>query len=289
VIEPAVVVTVYNDLRGVRALPILDALARDAAPGDLAVCIHDPPSGDDRALADAVCARGLRLWYGWGVDPDAARAEADAAQRTRDRAALARDRGAEVVELNGEARWRGMPSGRATSLIDAARTAGLPVSWTSFDHLGYHALPWSAILGPGGVDRHAPQLYGASPGATPSGHTSVRARIAKAEGQMRAFVGRGVVRPELGPGGDGYDAYGQLHGMTPAGAAVVFDRTDIARAWAIPTRHDAAGLLGLRAVLMCRARAGRSGGAVARWQASVGLTADGVVGPVTLRALGLAP
>ncbi len=52
-IAPAIVVTVYNDLRGVRALPILDALARDAAPGDLAVCIHDPPSGDDRALADA--------------------------------------------------------------------------------------------------------------------------------------------------------------------------------------------------------------------------------------------
>ena len=51
---PAVVVTVYNDMRGVRALPILDALARDAAPGDLGVCIHDPPSGDDRALADAV-------------------------------------------------------------------------------------------------------------------------------------------------------------------------------------------------------------------------------------------
>lgn len=287
-IAPAVVVTVYNDLRGVRALPILDALARDAAPGDLGVCIHDPPSGDDRALADAVRARGLRLWYGWGVDPDATRAEAEAAQRTRDRAALARDRGAEVVELNGERRWRGMPGGRASSLIDAARTAGLPVSWTSFDHLAWHALPWAAILGPGGVDRHAPQLYGAAPGATPSGHASVRARIARAEGQMRALVGRGVVRPELGPGGDSYDAYGQLHGMTPAGAAVVLDRTDVARAWALPTRHDAAGLLGLRAVLIARRETGRSAGAVARWQASVGLVADGVVGPATLRVMGLA-
>lgn len=287
-IAPAVVVTVYNDLRGTRALPIIDALARDAAQGDLGVCIHDPPSGDDRALADAVRARGMRLWYGWGVDPDATRSEAEAAQRTRDRAALARDRGAEVVELNGEARWRGMPGGRATSLIDAARTAGLPVSWTSFDHLGYHALPWAAILGPGGVDRHAPQLYGAALGATPSGHASVRARIARAEGQMRALVGRGVVRPDLGPGGSGYDAYGQLHGMTTAGAAVVLDRTTVARAWAIPTRHDAAGLLALRAVLLCRARAGRSAGAVARWQASAGLTADGVVGPRTLAALGVA-
>ena len=75
--------------------------------------------------------------------------------------------------------------------------------------------------------------------------------------------------------------------MTAAGAAVVLDRTDIARAWAIPTRHDAAGLLGLRAVLLCRARAGRSAGAVARWQASEGLVADGVVGPRTLAALGL--
>lgn len=285
---PAVVVTVYNDLRGVRALPILDALTLDAAPGDLAVCIHDPPSSDDRALADAVRARGLRLWYAWGVDPDVALAEAVSSQRTRARADLARERGAELVELNGEARWRGVPGGRATAIIDAARGAGLPVSWTSFDHLGYHRLPWAAILGPGGVDRHAPQLYGAAAGATPSGHASVRARIARAEGQMRALMGRGVVRPDLGPGGEGYDAYGQLHGMTPAGAAVVFDRTDVARAWAIPTRHDAAGLLGLRAVLRCRRAAGCSAGSVARWQASAGLTADGIVGPRTLAALGLA-
>lgn len=288
-IAPAVVVTIYADLRGDRALPILDALALDAAPGDLAVCLHDPPSADDRALAGALRDRGLRLWYAWGVDPDATRPEAEAAQRTRSRAALARDRGAELVELNGEVRWRGMPGGRASSIIDAARTAGLPVSWSSYDHLGYHALPWAAILGPGGVDRHAPQLYGAAPGATPTGHASVRARIARAEGQMRALVSRGLVRPELAPGGAAYDAYGQLHGMIPAGAAVVLDHTDVARAWAIPTRHDAAGLLALRAVLRCRRAAGRSAGAVARFQASAGLVADGVVGQATLRALGLAP
>ena len=147
----------------------------------------------------------------------------------------------------------------------------------------------AAILGPGGVDRHAPQLYGAAPGATPTGHASVRARIARAEGQMRALVSRGLVRPELAPGGAAYDAYGQLHGMIPAGAAVVLDHTDVARAWAIPTRHDAAGLLALRAVLRCRRAAGRSAGAVARFQASAGLVADGVVGQATLRALGLAP
>ena len=106
---------------------------------------------------------------------------------------------------------------------------------------------------------------------------------------MRALVSRGLVRPELAPGGAAYDAYGQLHGMIPAGAAVVLDHTDVARAWAIPTRHDAAGLLALRAVLRCRRAAGRSAGAVARFQASAGLVADGVVGQATLRALGLAP
>lgn len=285
--RPAVVVTVYGDLAGRQALPILDGLALDAAPGDLAVCLHDPPSSDDRALATAIRSRGLRLWYAWGVDPDVALSEVESSQRTRDRARLAVERGAELIELNGEARWRGVPGARAQAIIAAARAGGVPVSWTSFDHLGYHRLPWGAILGPGGVDRHAPQLYGASGSATPARHPSVRARIARAEGQMRGLVARGVVRAELGPGGAGYDAYGQLHGMTTGAAAVVLDRTDVARAWAIPTRHDAAGLLALRAVLRCRRAVGCAAGSVARYQASVGLDADGVVGPDTLRALGL--
>jgi murein L,D-transpeptidase YcbB/YkuD len=44
----------------------------------------------------------------------------------------------------------------------------------------------------------------------------------------------------------------------------------------------------IEAVLLARRETGRSAGALARWQAAHGLTADGIVGPVTLRAMGLA-
>ncbi len=69
---------------------------------------------------------------------------------------------------------------------------------------------------------------------------------------------------------------------------MVLDAADTVRAWALPTRVDEAGLLALEAVLIARRETGRSAGAVARWQAREGLAADGVVGAVTVRAMGLA-
>lgn len=285
-LEPAVVVTVYGDLAGTAALPILDRVARVAAPGDLAVCIHDPPGDDERRLADVIRARGWRLWYAWGVDPDVRRPIRDAAQITRRRARLAADRGAEVVELNGEAAWRAEDlATQARVLIEAARE-GAPdalVSWTSFDHVLWHHLPWGAILGPGGVDLHAPQIYGADPGAVgPEGHQSVRARMRRAGEQIASLVRQGVVRPELAAGGVGWTPYGQLHGMTAAGVAVVLDAADVVRAWAIPTRCDPEGILSLEAVLLARRETGRRAGALARLQAAHGLDADGVLGEQTL-------
>ena len=44
----------------------------------------------------------------------------------------------------------------------------------------------------------------------------------------------------------------------------------------------------LEVVLTARRDCGRSAGALARWQAAHGLTADGVAGPLTLGAMGLA-
>jgi len=68
----------------------------------------------------------------------------------------------------------------------------------------------------------------------------------------------------------------------------VLDATDTSRAWALPTRCDDAGLRALEALLTARRLHGRSAGAIRRAQAAHGLAVDGVCGPATLAALGLA-
>lgn len=291
---PAVVVTVYNDLRGERSLPLLERLLAHAAPGDLGVCIHDPPGDDEARLAELVVAAGYRLWYGWGVDPDARRSVRDAAAITRRRARLAADRGAEVVELNGEAAWKAAQSDshdRARAMIDACREGApeLAVGWSTFDGLQSHRLPAiGTILGPGGVDYAAPQVYAANPATpAPEDHRDARDRWDRAVRQHQALADRGTIRADVVPGRERCLPYVQVHGCTPACVAWLLDRADTSRAWALPTRCDEAGLVGIEAVLLARRETGRSAGAIARWQAVHGLAADGIVGPRTLAAMGL--
>lgn len=321
--RPAVVVTVYPTesmaatARAIRAP--LERLARVAAPGDLAVCVHDPINGDERPVLDVVRALGLRLWCAWGANPLVRIARAQgivaAAQTTERWARAAADVGAEVVEPNGErfTRFEGPAGARravpnpddwvidapgdaellnalAREVIAACRR-GAPtaaVSWTSHDILRYHPLPWGAILGPGGVDLHAPQVYASDERTDPpETHVDARARLAAHTRDIAAFVARGVVRADLAPGGAGWTPYGQVHGLTTAGAAVVLDAGDTCRAWALPTRSDEAGVRALQALLLARADTGARAGAVARWQAAHRLDADGVAGPATLAAMGL--
>lgn len=288
--DPGVFVTVYGDLKGspstVEAIETLSALA---GGGDFGVCIHDPPGEDEAALVKVVHDRGLRLAYAWGVDPDVKRRPLDAAQITRRRARLAAERGAEIVELNGEAAWRDPKLGTLARVMCNAVREGAPgasLSWTSYDHVGYHGLPWQAISEE--CDLFAPQYYVANPGAPgPEGHRSALARLDKACGQLAVFVDRGLIRPEHGRGGIGWTPYAQAHGCTAAAVALVLDQAPLSRAWAIPTRVDAEGLRGLKALLIARRESGREAGAIARWQAAHGLAADGAAGPKTLAAMGL--
>lgn len=293
-LRPGVFVTVYNDLRGARSLPLITRLAEHAAPGDLGVCIHDPPSDDDAALAREVKARGLRLLYGWGVDPDAGRTVRDAAANTRRRARLALDRGAEAVELNGEAAWK------APGLVDHARemiqacrdgAPGLPVGWSYFDGVRTHPMPCSReVFGASGVDYSAPQVYAGDPSTPePEGHRAAMARWDRAVAQHEWAVARGIMRADLVPGREGAAVYAQAHSQTPAAVAWLLDRSRVSRVWALPTRCDEAGLLGVSALLIARRECGTEPGAIARWQTAHGLTADGVAGGMTLRAMGLAP
>lgn len=291
-LRPGIFVTIYNDLRGTTSLPIIEELMTHAAPGDLGVCIHDPPSDDDAGLAATIKARGWRLIYGWGVDPDAKRTVRDAAATTRRRTRLAMDRGAEAVELNGEAAWKapGLDE-HAREMIAAARDGGAEVvGWSFFDGPRSHRMPASvAVFGPGGVDYSAPQVYAANPGAAqPPGIAAAQSRYDRARAQHEWCARQGLMRHELTPGDRACAVYAQLHGVSPAGTAWLLDRGDVARAWAIPTRHDDSGLQGLRAVLIARREMGTGADALKRWQQRAGLKADGVAGPATLGAMGLA-
>jgi len=290
-LRPGIFVTIYNDLRGTTSLPIIEELMTHAAPGDLGVAIHDPPSDDDAALSRDVRAAGLRLIYGWGVDPDTRRSVRDAAAATRRRARLAMDRGAEAVELNGEAAWKaeGLDE-HAREMIAAARDGGAPVvGWSFFDGPRSHRMPAStAVFGEGGVDYNAPQVYAANPGAAEvPGFAAARSRYDRAVAQHEWCAARGLMRAELTPGERACAVYAQLHGVSPSGTAWLLDRGPVGRAWAIPTRHDDSGLRGLRAVLRARRLCGPVAGAIERWQRAHGLKDDGVAGPATLGAMGL--
>lgn len=290
-LRPGIFVTIYNDLRGATALPIIEELMSHAAPGDLGVCIHDPPSDDDAGLAATIKARGWRLIYGWGVDPDAKRTVRDAAAVTRRRARLAMDRGAEAVELNGETAWKaeGLDE-HAREMIAAARDGGaLVMGWSFFDGPRSHRMPASvAVFGPDGVDYNAPQVYAANPGAAqPPGIDAARSRFDRAVAQHEWCAARGLMRSDLAPRQRACAVYAQLHGVSPAGTAWLLDRGDVGRAWAIPTRHDDSGLQGLRAVLRARREMGTGADAIKRWQQRAGLKVDGVAGPATLGAIGL--
>lgn len=312
-VAPAVVVTVYPSgsmaSTVAQSRPLLARLLRAAAPGDLVVCVHDPITGDERALTAMVRDLGARLWVAWGANPHVRTARAKGPQAALDVcarwSAAAHQIGAEVLELNGERSGSDNPNdwvidapgdaallpALASSLIATVRASapGARVSWTSHDHPRWHRLPWRQILGAGGVDLHAPQLYAADTrSAAPEGHRAAAARLASASAQWRVLVDVGEVRPELGPGGAGWTSYGQVHGLTTAGAALVLDSSDTSRAWALPTRSDAAGVLALEALLTARRLHGRSAGAIRRAQAAHGLDVDGVCGPATLAKLGLA-
>lgn len=312
-LPPAVVVTLYPSgsmaAMAAQSRPLLDRLMRAAAPGDLAVCVHDPITGDERAVTDLVRALGLRLWVAWGANPHVRTARAKGPAAALDVcarwSAAAHALGAEVVELNGERVGSNNPvdwvidapgdaallPALAASLIATARESapGARVSWTSHDCPKWHKLPWRAILGPGGADLHAPQIYASNPGTdAPEGHKAAAARLAMATAQWRTLVDVGEVRADVGPGGRGWTSYGQIHGLTTAGAALILDSSDTSRAWALPTRHDADGLRALEVLLTARRLHGRSAGAIRRAQAAHGLAVDGIAGPLTCAALGLA-
>jgi len=296
-VAPGLVVTVYDD-RGGAALPLLAQIRPDVA------LIHAAPT--DRAYADLVRAAvpGVRLWYQVPANYLAADSLAADLATVRAHVRGAVDLGAEVLSLNGEGAsaegrpgWatrspegRALLGARATELLAAAadEAAGrLALAWSSHDCPAWHPLPWAALYGPESpVTLSLHQHYPA-----PKSGTATRAaclsRLATSAAQW-ARLGPSMCRPELAPRGAGAVLYTQAHGLTTDGACALYDAAPLAAAWALPARHDAAGILALRADAELRRRVGHAPGRIARWQTHRGLVADGVCGAKTLASLGLA-
>ena len=299
-LAPAIVAALYSDSTGLRSRPILERLLRAAAPGDLAVALHTSPDDGDARLVAMARELGLRLWWGLPYDGVAralrqsggAVARALAATWARHVHQIAPD--VEVVCLDGEALWRADAAADVATLgalaldvIEATRV-GCPnarVSWTSFDHPLWHRLPWGAILGPGGVDMHAPQIY-AAPEQGVADLAAARRRFEAQDEQWRVLADRHpAIRRELLTGCAGWTPYVQAHHVALAGTVELMDRADTARVWAIPSRCDDAGVIAVESLLRMRRAVGRSRGTVRRYQAMRGLVPDGICGPRTLALL----
>lgn len=298
IIAPGLALTLWERLE--TAAPLVAQIRPDI------VIIHATPTpAHGMMLADLRHGTpGLRVWYQLPGNPFAAGSlDADcAAIRAAVRAAIAH--GAEVLSINGEgasspggAGWasddphvRAALGDRAATLLAAARdeAAGrLVIAWSSHDCPLWHHLPWPAIYGPSSpVDLSLHQHY-PSDGHTQASVGACLSRLETSRAQW-ARLGPAQCRPELAPLGEGAVLYTQAHGLSVAGACALYDRSARAACWALPTRHDADGLLALRVDAMLRREVGHASGRIARWQTAHGLAGDGVVGPATLHALGLA-
>ena len=296
-VAPGLVVTVYDD-RGGAALPLLAQIRPDVA------LIHAAPS--DRAYAARVRAAvpGVRLWYQVPANylADGSLVADVATVRAHVRGAV--DLGAEVLSLNGEGSsapgrpgWasrdpavRGTLGARATELLAAAAeeaSGRLALAWSSHDCPAWHPLPWAALYGPSSPVALSLHQHYPADGDTPASRAACLSRLSTSAAQW-ARLGASVCRPDLAPRGAGAVLYTQAHGLTTDGACALYDAAPLAAAWALPTRHDALGILALRADAELRRRVGHAPGRIARWQTHRGLVADGVCGPRTLASLGVA-
>lgn len=307
-VAPGLIVTVgdsepvQRDLAA--ALPLLRAIRPDG------VMLHTNPGVEDVPTVGAIRSAlpGVRLWIQAPANVLAGLSEAKAIDRVRGWVRAAVDLGAEVFSLNGEGAsrpgavgWKpGQPldaaalAARAKALLAAANDEArgrLSLAWSSHDRILSHALPWAAIFGAGSpVSLTLPQVYANPETGADAGLGGARARYEGTAAQHTLAVTRGLIRADFGPTGAGFVLYAQSHHHRVAASCYLHDRAALSASWTIRRDGalcDANGLLALRADAEMRRRVGHAPGRIARFQASAGLDADGVVGEKTLSALGL--
>jgi hypothetical protein len=289
-----------------KALPHIRATRPDA------IMLHADP--ESLATAGPGIVRGLRaelgaacpvVWFGIAGDVGhtaMARAFAgsvapSAAQREKlasDILALrmrgvraAKACGATAVMFDPESAWKrgmcGFDAEAARAFVKAAKAELGPIPFyvTTFDCPGYHsAFPYAAF---DECDAWAPQVYAAPSTGDPSPDAPAgRWRLALHRRMWSAAERLGWLKPRP------VIAYVQGHHVTVRETCCIADAHEIVCVWATPERFDANGLLACRVLMELERRGFKGPGRVARFQASVGLVADGLVGPRTIAALGLA-
>lgn len=308
-IAPGLIVTVGDCEPVQRDLAVALPMLRSIRPNG--VMLHTNPGPEDAPTVAALRAAlpDVRVWIQAPANVLAGLNEAKALDRVRGWVRASVDLGAEVLSLNGEGAshpggvgWKpGQPldaaglAARARALLaamaDEAR-GRLALAWSSHDRILSHALPWAAILGAGSpVTLTLPQVYADPADGTAASVGGARARYQGTAAQHTLAVARGLIRADFGPTGAGFVLYAQSHHHGTAAACYLHDQAALSASWTIRRDGalcDAAGLLALRADAELRRQVGHAPGRIARYQASVGIPADGIVGPRTLAKLGLA-
>lgn len=308
-VAPGLIITLGETAPVERVVDRHLATLRDIRPD--VVLVHTYPGPEDAPTIAKVRAAvpGVRVWIQAPANTLAGGSEANAIARAVEWARAAASLGVEALVLNGEMSSGGGRPGwdaktpaeaaakgkRLRAILDAmAAVPGCPVlGWSSHDRIERLSRSvWRAALGPGSPVRlHLPQTYSAPLGrAGIAKRSSTRARIAA---HAKSFaVGVPVdVRADLVQGGAGWVPYGQMHHHETAATCALLDAAPLAALWTLSEdteSADAAGILAAHADAELRRRVGHEPGRVARYQASAGLVADGVAGPHTLAALGLA-
>ena len=252
------------------------------------VQLHTSPTERTREPMGKVLAAlpGTRIWVGLPADhlvKNASQAARLVKRYVRHTVSL----GGEMFVFNGEKAWktavrveRAKMDELARVCIEAAREEApeLALGWTSFDHLGWHHLPWNVILGENGVDYHLPQNYTAVHPRI-STHKAVAARVKTARANSLRVPG---VLPCFQQGGDRCIPYGQAHHHSPDAICYLSNQSSLVAYWALSSRSDDLGVAGMWAAQALRRLESSSPGHLEDFQRKHGLKADGIVGRNTM-------
>lgn len=208
----------------------------------------------------------------------------------------------QMIVWNGETEWKDSPNDRVTASqiqqlahdTAVAVTAAAPSvihALSSFAQPNYHATLAAFLRGfTPHMSVFSGQAYvavkgGAAKGALP--HTLDVAARAQEIAEREGWLPDDVTTVDVHTDCDRIPTV-QSHQTPLADLARACAELDHVFVWSVPTvaeggRTDAAGLQALRFALIAR----RAGMSIRQWQQSRGLTADGIVGPLTLATAGV--